>query len=107
MGAENGKVDVNDERRIVPGGRSAVASREHKIMHARARFTTDRLARPLRAARFVVVTVNVVDRVMEPERKLDFGSLRSERARLVKLLETIFQMPQRVVAAMRLAIGAH
>jgi hypothetical protein len=107
VGAENGKVDVNDERRIVPGRRSAVASREHKIMHARARFTTDRLARPLRAARFVVVTVNVVDRVMEPERKVNFGRVCGKRARFVKLLETFFQMPQCVVAAMRLAIGAH
>jgi hypothetical protein len=62
--------------------------------------------RPRRAARFVVVALRIVDRVVEPERDFDLGGMLREIADLVEAGKALFEVLERVIAPMRLAIAA-
>ena len=64
----------------------------------------ERGTRLLGAAALVVVAVHVVDRVVEPERDLDFGRPLGKVAARREALDALAQVLERVVVAVGLAV---
>jgi hypothetical protein len=80
--------------------------RRHPVGHVgRAAGSQHAVARPLRAALLVVAAARVVDGVVEPQRQFHFGRPPREHRRRVEVGQALAQVLQRVVAAMRLAVG--
>ncbi|MNG13580.1 hypothetical protein D3C84_972680 [compost metagenome] len=96
--------------RFVCRRRGAVVSRHHhQVVKPASCFIaqaaiTCHVVQPLRTAQLVVAAKGVVDRVMEPQREVDFGGGLAGRADESAHLKAFLQMLEVVVGAVRLAV---
>ncbi|MCY1243049.1 hypothetical protein D9M72_560520 [compost metagenome] len=111
LGAEDRQVDVDQQLGVAALGHGVVAGGHDERVDAFGRRIAragrlQRLPRPVGAARFVVMRMHVVDRIVEPQRQRDFAGAFGERLFPVEPREAFAQVLHRVVVALRLAVAA-
>jgi hypothetical protein len=103
--AQDGQVDVDQQRLVRRGGQGGVAGGHDQVMHALAagRIDTARrqgLGRPVRRACFVIVALHVVDGIVEPQSQLDIGRLFGMRTQRAEQRQAFVEVLQCVVVAL-------
>ena len=110
---ENPEIDIDQNPGITAGRHGVVPRRHDQAVHplcggahlACGALCEEARARPIRASRLIVVSRDVVDGVVKPERELDLRGELGKRAELAEMLQAFGEMLQRVIFAMRLAVA--
>ena len=108
--AEDREVDIDQQGRIRRFGTRGMPRRHHQVVHPERGIGCDAggeqfVAGPGGASGLVVVATDVVDGIVEPERQLDLAGRLRQVANRLEMSEAFSEMLQRVIAALRLAVG--
>ena len=108
-GTQNRKINVGKDRFVRALRVCVVTSDQHEGMHSVTHLPRERRglgagACPLGAEFFIVVSSHIVNCIVKPQCQLDFRGPHSEMLNLIQMAQAFFEMPKRVVLAMRLAV---